>query len=433
MSDNEDQQNDEDARSDVTYFDLDAVDEDDEVEISEPANKKQKSNNETTDDIDAASDISEFSDGDPEIPNIEPTEDHCRLCLTECSSTDAWMADYADAYSFCTSYSIYHLDVPKRLCSDCKKKLLDFCSFRKRCKRIEFILDDFSKQSEIQIEFEPPPEDASDNETEAFVRDQDAIDEQIRKCLEGPRPKKEKPPPRARGRPRVEKPMLPKRPIGRPRGSAYNKRESDGDGEKRFPGRPVGSFAKHDDPQRKPLGRPKGSKNHSFETSDCDPNSSMDSEVTDGAKITVLSNKRMKVEPSIGEGLDVLRGDIGGGGKRGPKPGTKKGPRPDSRKYQACDDRILCQECGRVFLESERKNMYNHMHKHRVEKRQAAAMEAKLKEEAEQDFSTKEVYTKVEYLDEAPLHVVEVSSPPPQNHAQVQSQPQQQYYRQQWG
>ena len=56
----------------------------------------------------------------------------------------------------------------------------------------KFILEESTKQSEVQIGFEEPPEkgDASANEVEG--RDQEAIDEQIRKCLEGPKQKRKR-------------------------------------------------------------------------------------------------------------------------------------------------------------------------------------------------------------------------------------------------
>ena len=68
---------------------------------------------------------------------------------------------------------------------------------------MEFILEESTNQSEVQIGFEEPPEkgDASANEVKG--RDQEAIDEQIRKCLEGPKQRKEKSPMRSRGRPHI--------------------------------------------------------------------------------------------------------------------------------------------------------------------------------------------------------------------------------------
>ena len=75
------------------------------------------------------------------------------------------------------------------------------------------------------------------------------------------------------------------------------------------------------------------------------------------------------------------------------------------------------------------------MHKHRAEERQLlqAALEAKLKVEAAQDYSPEAEYTKVEYLGEALKNVVEISSPPSATHSHVQNQQQHHYYRQQWG
>ena len=65
---------------------------------------------------------------------------------------------------------------------------------------MEFILEESTKQSEVQIGFGEPPKKVDASANEVNGRDQEAIDEQIRECLEGPKQRKEKSSMCSRGR-----------------------------------------------------------------------------------------------------------------------------------------------------------------------------------------------------------------------------------------
>lgn len=428
-----DLENDEDARSDVTYFELDAVEEVTEVvdvKVQKETPKKQESVAQEEDEY--VSDESELSDEEPEIAGVEVKENCCRLCLTECNETAAEMADFVDYYTFCTSYCIYADDVPKKICDGCKCMLTQIFEFKRKCKRIEFVIKKVAKEMEIQIDFEEPSFDETSrpHSTRKLSYDSDdpAVKAQIQMCYEKRvigRPRKNpdalaKPyplPGRAIGRPRVEKPVLPKRPLGRPRGSTKPRPEIEQI--KRKPGRPESFITANDLVPRGRIGRPPGSKNKkSLSISDTEEVQPL---------VTSPSTKRSKYTKSIGEGLDVLRGDLPSeAGKHG-----KRGPRPDFQKYQAENDRILCPKCGRVFLESERKIMYNHMHKHRVEERRAAAEAAAMKKEKTEatDYSQP---AKVEYIvveQPSPAHSPAASN---QNSTQEMQPTHQVYYRAHW-
>lgn len=403
----------EDARSDVTYFELDGVEEVTEVEVEEPqkqrSTQKRNSLNQTEDD-DAVSDITTFSDEPPKIEGIEPTENSCRLCLLECKDDADEMAKYTDIYTYCTAYTIYANDIPKKLCNNCKNTLNQLYDFKKKCKRTEYIISELSKKMDYEIDFEEP---VADQETESpltkasevkFDLEDPAVKAQIQSCYQKRplgRPRKNpselaKPypiPGRPCGRPRVEKPLVPKRPIGRPRGTTKPKPPFDLP--KRKAGRPEGIPQVYKNPPTKRIGRPPGSKNKDKRS--LDDTEPIDSDQYNSANDSYSTSRRSKApDESIGEGLDVLRGDL-----PSEKKWKKRGPRPDVQKYPACDDRILCPKCGRVFLESERKNMYNHMHKHRVEERRAAEEKKQLKleiVEQQQQSDDHTQPTKVEYI-----------------------------------
>lgn len=232
-------------------------------------------------------------------------------------------------------------------------------------------------------------------------------------------------PGRVAGRPRVEKPVLPKRPIGRPRGTTKPKPPVDCP--KRKAGRPEGTTLNSKNPRPRRLGRPPGRTNkNKLSISDTDLNDSEYNSSTNDS----FSNSKKHIKPpdeSIGEGLSVLRGDLPSLSK-----GKRRGPRPEVQKYPASDDRILCPKCGRVFLESERKNMYNHMHKHRVEERRLAEeAKQKVKREAETEQTEYRESTKVEYviIEESQIHLPQTTL---QQQHSIQPAHQQIIYRTPW-
>lgn len=101
LNNTEEYTNDEDARSDVTYFDLDEVEEVSEAEFTaQNKNESLDKTDDANDDDDAISDITIFSEDCPDLNGIEPNEKHCRLCLTECNENAANMADFTDVCKF---------------------------------------------------------------------------------------------------------------------------------------------------------------------------------------------------------------------------------------------------------------------------------------------------------------------------------------------
>lgn len=73
--------------------------------------------------------------------------------------------------------------------------------------------------------------------------------------------------------------------------------------------------------------------------------------------------KRLSLDSSQGsdDALNSLRRNLPGAGRHG---------RP--KNYVGDGEQIICHICGRVFLEAERKNMYNHMFKHRQDAKKEA-------------------------------------------------------------